>query len=49
VRDEHGPAAAFVHSHPSVHCAYTWALRDLAPGAIRGLRGPDASEDDDRI
>jgi hypothetical protein len=38
-----------VHSHLGVHGTYTFALPDLAPGAIRNLRDPDAAEDDDEI
>ncbi|WP_067802194.1 Tn3 family transposase [Actinomadura formosensis] len=50
VRDEDmARLSPFVHSHLGVHGAYTFALPDLAPGTIRGLRGPDASEDDDEI
>ncbi|GII05504.1 Tn3 family transposase [Planobispora takensis] len=37
----------FVHSHLGVHGTYTFALPDLAPGAIRDFRDPDATEDDD--
>ncbi|XVQ16170.1 Tn3 family transposase [Spirillospora sp. CA-255316] len=36
----------FVHSHLGVHGTYTFALPELAPGAIRD---PDAAEDDDEI
>ncbi|GAA5065178.1 TnpA family transposase [Thermocatellispora tengchongensis] len=39
----------FVHSHLGVHGTYTFALPELAPGAIRDLRDPDAAEDDDEI
>ncbi|MFD8531755.1 Tn3 family transposase [Streptosporangium canum] len=39
----------FVHSHLGVHGTYTFALPDLAPGAIRDLRDPDAAGDDDDI
>ncbi|GAA2731470.1 Tn3-like element Tn3 family transposase [Actinocorallia aurantiaca] len=39
----------FVHSHLGVHGTYTFALPDLAPGAIRDLRDPDGAEDDDEI
>jgi TnpA family transposase len=37
----------FVHSHLGVHGTYTFALPDLAPGAIRDLRDPDTAEDDE--
>ena len=37
----------FVHSHLGVHGAYTFALPDLAPGAIRDLRDPGTAEDDE--
>ncbi|MFE3455175.1 hypothetical protein ACFXJ8_40285 [Nonomuraea sp. NPDC059194] len=36
-----------VHSHLGVHGAYTFAMPDLAPGAIRDLRDPNAAEDDE--
>ncbi|WP_329094014.1 Tn3 family transposase [Streptosporangium sp. NBC_01469] len=40
----------FVHySHLGVHGTYTFALPDLASGAVRDLRDPDAAEDDDEI
>ncbi len=39
----------FVHSHLGVHGTYTFALPDLAPGAIRELRDPDGAEDDEEI
>ena len=37
----------FVRSHLGVHGTYTFALPELAPGAIRDLRDPDTAEDDD--
>jgi Tn3 transposase DDE domain len=40
----------FVSRHLSVHGTYSFVLPDLAPGAIRELRNPDAlddQEDDD--
>lgn len=37
----------FVSRHLGVHGAYSFLLPDLAPGAIRELRDPDASDDDD--
>jgi TnpA family transposase len=37
----------FVSSHLGVHGAYSFVLPDLAPGAIRELRDPDAGDDDD--
>jgi hypothetical protein len=39
----------FVNRHLGVHGAYNFLLPDLAPGAIRDLRDPDAAEDDDEI
>jgi hypothetical protein len=36
----------FVNRHLGVHGACNFALPDLAPGAIRDLRDPDAAEDD---
>ncbi|MET8145767.1 Tn3 family transposase [Sphaerisporangium sp. NPDC005288] len=50
VRDEDmARLSPFVHSHLGVHGTYTFALPDLAPGAIRDLRDPDAGEDDAEI
>ena len=37
----------FVSRHLGVHGTYTFALPDLAPGAIRDLRNPDAPDEDD--
>ncbi len=37
----------FVSRHLGVHGAYSFLLPDLAPGAIRELRDPDAPEDDE--
>jgi hypothetical protein len=37
----------FVSRHLGVHGAYSFLLPDLAPGAIRDLRDPDAPEDDE--
>jgi len=37
----------FVRRHLGVHGTYSFVLPDLAPGAIRELRKPDASDDDD--
>ena len=37
----------FVSRHLGVHGTYSFALPDLAPGAIRQLRDPDAGDDDD--
>jgi hypothetical protein len=37
----------FVSRHLGVHGTYSFALPDLAPGAIRDLRDPDAGDDDD--
>ncbi len=50
VRDEDmARLSPFVHSHLGVHGTYTFALPDLAPGAIRDLRDTDNAEDDDEI
>jgi hypothetical protein len=37
----------FVSSHFGVHGTYSFVLPDLAPGAIRQLRDPDAADEDD--
>jgi hypothetical protein len=37
----------FVSRHVSVHGTYSFVLPDLAPGAIRELRDPDAADEDD--
>ncbi|WP_061081007.1 Tn3 family transposase [Nocardiopsis alborubida] len=37
----------FVHSHLGVHGTYTFALPELAPGAIREPRDPETAEDDE--
>jgi Tn3 transposase DDE domain len=37
----------FVSSHLGVHGTYSFVLPDLAPGAIRDLRDPDAADEDD--
>lgn len=37
----------FVSTHLGVHGAYSFVLPDLAPGAIRELRDPDAGDEDD--
>jgi TnpA family transposase len=37
----------FVSSHLGVHGTYSFVLPDLAPGAIRELRDPDAGDEDD--
>jgi hypothetical protein len=37
----------FVSRHLGVHGTYNFLLPDLAPGAIRELRDPDAPGDDD--
>jgi hypothetical protein len=37
----------FVSRHLGVHGAYNFALPDLPAGAIRELRDPDTSDDDD--
>jgi TnpA family transposase len=48
VRDEDmARLSPFVSRHLGVHGAYSFALPDLAPGAIRELRDPDAPDDED--
>jgi hypothetical protein len=48
VRDEDmARLSPFVSRHLGVHGTYSFALPDLAPGAIRQLRDPDAGDDDD--
>jgi len=37
----------FVSQHLGVHGTYSFVLPDLAPGAIRDLRDPDAADEDD--
>ncbi len=37
----------FVSRHLGVHGAYSFLLPDMAPGAIRDLRDPDAPDDED--
>ena len=37
----------FVSQHLGVHGTYSFVLPDLAPGAIRELRDPDAADEDD--
>ena len=37
----------FVSTHLGVHGTYSFVLPDLAPGAIRDLRDPDAADEDD--
>ena len=37
----------FVRKHLGVHGTYSFQLPDLAPGAIRELRAPEADDDDD--
>ena len=37
----------FVNTHLGVHGTYSFVLPDLAPGAIRELRDPDAADEDD--
>ena len=37
----------FVSRHLGVHGTYSFVLPDLAPGAIRDLRNPDAADEDD--
>ncbi|WP_327537530.1 transposase [Nonomuraea solani] len=48
VRDEDmARLSPFVNTQMGVHGAYTFILPDLAPGAIRALRDPDALDADD--
>ena len=37
----------FVSRHLGVHGTYSFVLPDLAPGAIRDLRDPDATDEDE--
>jgi len=37
----------FVCKHLGVHGTYSFVLPDLGPGAIRELRDPDATDEDD--
>jgi Tn3 transposase DDE domain len=39
----------FVSQHLGVHGTYSSGLPDLAPGAIRDLRDPNATDEDDVI
>jgi len=36
----------FVSRHLGVHGTYSFILPDLAPGALRDLRYPDATDED---
>jgi TnpA family transposase len=48
VRDEDmARLSPFVSTHLGVHGTYSFVLPDLAPGAIRDLRDPDATDEDD--
>ena len=48
VRDEDmAHLSPFVSRHLGVHGTYSFVLPDLAPGAIRDLRDPDATDEDD--
>jgi len=48
VRDEDMTRLSpFVNTHLGVHGTYSFVLPDLAPGAIRELRAPDATDEDD--
>lgn len=48
VRDEDvARLSPFVNTHLGVHGTYSFVLPDLAPGAIRELRDPDATDEDD--
>jgi TnpA family transposase/tellurite resistance protein len=47
VRDEDmARLSPFVNTHLGVHGTYSFVLPDLAPGAIRDLRDPDATDED---
>ncbi len=47
VRDEDmARLSPFVSTHLGVHGTYSFVLPDLAPGAIRELRDPDATDED---
>jgi TnpA family transposase len=48
VRDEDMTRLSpFVNTHLGVHGTYSFVLPDLAPGAIRELRAPDATDEDE--
>jgi TnpA family transposase len=48
VRDEDAARLSpFVRKHLNVHGTYSFALPELAPGAIRELRDPDAPDDEE--
>jgi TnpA family transposase len=47
VRQDMTRLSPFVSRHLGVHGAYNFQLPDLAPGAIRDLRDPDAGDDED--
>ena len=48
VRDEDmARLSPFVNTHLGVHGTYSFVLPDLAPGAIRELRDPDAADEGD--
>ncbi|MCA1682007.1 MAG: Tn3 family transposase, partial [Actinobacteria bacterium] len=48
VRDEDAARLSpFVRKHLGVHGTYSFQLPDLAPGAIRELRAPEAGDDDE--
>jgi Tn3 transposase DDE domain len=48
IRDEDmARLSPFVSSHLGVHGTYSFVLPDLAAGAIRQLRAPDAANEDD--
>jgi len=45
--EEMARLSPFVSRHLGVHGTYSFVLPDLAPGAIRELRDPDAADEDD--
>ena len=45
--DDAARLSPFVRKHLWVHGTYSFQLPDLAPGAIRELRAPDADDDDE--
>lgn len=48
IRDEDvARLSPFVRKHLNVHGTYSFALPELAPGAIRELRDPEAPDDEE--
>ena len=47
LKEDMARLSPFVSSHLGVHGSYSFILPDLAPGAIRELRDPDAGDEED--